>query len=83
MGAEYVGRDGRSKVGAKLILVCAIICWHWHCGCGYKRIRSYVLVGNVNHSFRMSITKVTWMREAKMNLVFVKRVFDLVRVNAC
>ena len=83
MGAEYVSRDGRSKVGAELIIVCAVICCHGYSRCKCKCIRSYVLVGNVNHSFRMSITKVTWVWEAKMNLVFVKRVFNLVGVNAC
>ena len=43
----------------------------------------YILVLYINHTFRMCVSKVTFMRRSTMDLVFVQRIFNLVRENTC
>ena len=46
-------------------------------------LKSSILVLHIDHAFRMGVSKVTFMRWSAMDLVFVQRIFNLVRKNAC
>jgi len=72
-----IRRDSRSKVATILILIRTTS--HSESQNLTKKQSKSLLILNVNHPFRMGISKVTLMWGSTMNLGLIERILDFVR----
>lgn len=81
MRPENVRRDGRGEVAPELVFVRTTTALVTPSTSTTKEKTQ--LVRNIYHPLRMRVPKVTLMRQPKVNLRLIKRVFDLVGVDTC
>jgi hypothetical protein len=83
VGPKYIGWDRGGEIAPKLLLVSTsksqqstntqLNAW----------LQCDILVLHINHSLRMSVTKVTLVRRPIVDFVLVKRVRDFIGEDAC
>ena len=71
MRSENIRRNCRRKIAAELVLVRAAGD-HWEIYIAVKSFES-LLVGNIDHALRMSVSKVAFVWQPEMDFAFVQR----------